>query len=187
MGPKSRFWCNLAWFARRNASRGFNFAGFSRLALRVFPCGETYELPDASNLWRRFMASDNHLIWDDNLGEWRPTPASLIFDPDLSCSWGQHLEMHGKGPGAVLESDARYTLVGEFIVSRIRSLGFLASHTPHQNSLIGCAHVSVDWPPSAIPPGKTQPNKDVRNDLRRDLTQDFSWINGNFPARPEGA
>jgi hypothetical protein len=126
-------------------------------------------------------------MWDTELRRWIPNPHYLRFDPDLSCYWRQHLRMHGKGPESVLEGDARYSLVGELLIVRLRGQGFPVRHSPNGDTSIGCAHSSVDWPPGTIAANGTEPSKKDQKLLKHELAREFSWIYGDMPAvGPEG-
>lgn len=172
-------------------ARGFKRAGLSGLALRLMPCVEARNIPEAHHLIRRFRDDPNHLTWDDELG---PVPHhsagnSLQFDPDLSTSWREHLEEHGIGPAGVLGwRRSPYSLVGQISVWNARQLNFLVKHTPTETIPTGCAHASIDWPPGEIHPPATQPAKAVRSKLRSELARGFPIIYGTVDSlRPPGA
>jgi hypothetical protein len=156
--------------------------------VKVFPCGQRFELAEAHQLWRRFMATQNSLTWDPELG-WLPSPYSnaLQMDPDLSTSWRQHLIRHRAGPLAVLGADGRYTLVGEMAVGDGRRLGFGVRHSPTGCVTPDCSHASVDWPPDSIRPGKVEPSPSERKRLKYDLSRQFRFVYGPLPQPPEGA
>jgi hypothetical protein len=124
-----------------------------------------------------------------------PSPAALQFDRDpealdsdldMSTQWREHLEGHALGAEAILNADKGYTLVGEWRIDDIESLGFPSRHTPEGSMPIGCGHSSVYWPPASIPDGKDQPNKDLRNTLRSNLGDRMSWVHGEITiSQPE--
>lgn len=152
-------------------------------------CGEVLPIPNQDHLWRRLKDSENHLIWSSDLGRYIPNHDALRFDPDLSTDWRQHLQgVHGYSPADILEGDDDYKLVGEFAVSEVRGIGFEIRASPTGPTPPGCAHASVEWPPSEVPAGKKQPNKDVRNPLRFELAKHVSWVHGmpSIPP-PDGA
>src|SRR5260370_25328854 len=107
----------------------------------------------------------------------------MQFDPDLSGSWHQHLqERHDLGPGSVANDE--YPLVGEWLVSDIRTLDFQVEHTPQGPLPIECAHISVLWSASTLKPGQIEPEKTTRRRLRSALAGDMSWVYGEINAQP---
>jgi hypothetical protein len=163
-------------------------AGLTRSAIRMFPCGHTLNLPNDDFLWRRFMATEDLLTWDADLG-WLPNPRSnaLKMDPELSAYWQQHLARHGAGPTAVLANDSRYTLVGRLPVGETRALRFGVLHSPQGDRSIDCSHSSVEWPVGAVRPPAVEPSPSVRKALKYDLSRVFTFIYGDLPPPPEGA
>jgi len=189
LGARTQFWSCVVWLARRTVAKGFRLVGLSSQAMTLAPCGQIIHVPDDDQLWRRFTNSDNHLMWSDNLGRRIPNPAVLRFDPDLSTDWRQHLEaIHCQSPRVLLKGNPGYALVGEFPVGGVRLLRFVVRGTPNTLSSLGCAHASIEWPPDAIPPQRTEPTKDVRRKLRHELAQEVSWVYGDISmVPPEGA
>jgi len=154
----------------------------------MVPCGHAGELPDDDQVWRRFISSPNHRTWDSDVGRYIPNLGDLQFDPEMSTYWRQHLRMHGKGPSSVLEGDSRYDLVGQLAINQVRGEGFPVEQTPHQESPIGCAHVSIYWPPESIQPGHKEPFRDQRKLLRTKLAHGLTWVHGEMPTiGPPGA
>jgi hypothetical protein len=163
----------------------FKHIGSSRAGLKVPPCGQTLEIPDGDHLWRKFMDSANHLIWNHDLGRMVPSHAALQFDPDLSSDWREHLELvHQQTASAIVGDDSRYTLVGQFPVGRVRKLDFVVTATPNSIQPFGCAHASVDWPPHTVPEHSIEPTRDVRKQLRNELAREASWVLGTPTVGP---
>lgn len=155
-------------------------------ALAAIPCGRVGKLPDQDHLWRRFTNSPNHLTWDADLERWIPSLSILQFDPEMSTYWREHLRMHGKGASSVLTRG--YTLVGELDIGKIQRQGFPTRQSPNDEPSIGCAHVSIHWPPESVLQGRTQPSKDQRKLLRMRLASEFIWVYGDVPTSgPAGA
>src|SRR5207237_775432 len=118
------------------------------------PCGEPQTIPDDHQVWRRLRDHPDHRTWDDDLQRWLPRvghpETALQFDPDLSTSWRQHLEIqHGLDPRAVI-TGTTYSLVYQVDVGSLRALELTVKHTPPDGPEgtrpIGCAHTSAYWP-----------------------------------------
>lgn len=154
----------------------------------MFPCGQTLQLGENDSLWRRFMADEDVLTWDRELG-WLPNPRSnaLQMNPDLSMAWREHLIRHGFGPAIVLVADDRYSLVGEVAIRDVKRLTFGVSHSPKGSTQPECSHSSVDWPTDSVRPPATEPSQSVRKALRYNLSREFRFIFGTLPPPPEGA
>jgi hypothetical protein len=154
----------------------------------MVPCGRVGELPTEDHLWRRFSSSPNHRTWDADLGRWLPNVGDLQFGPEMSTYWRQHLRMHGKGPLSVLDGYPGYDLVGELAIDEVQLQGFPVRQSPTEEPSVGCAHVSVYWPPGSIPQGHSQPFKDQRKLLRNQLSRELAWVHGDMPKiGPPGA
>jgi len=175
LGAQPSRWYALLWATRRAASKAFRIVGLSGAATIAVPCGNAEELPKSDHLWRRLVYAPNHLSWDDDHGRWIPDEGDLKFNPDLSTSWREHLRMHRQGPATIVNET--YGAVGEVAIDRVCLSGFRAEHTPNEDSTFGCAHASIDYPPST-PLGKGRKAKDARSELRYKLAREFTWVYG---------
>jgi hypothetical protein len=144
-------------------------------------------LPGNDNLWRRFIDRRDYWTWDDDVHRWIPNRHYLRFDPDLSCFWDWHLAINGWGPESVFGGDSRFTVVGQLAIGGLRKLGYRVSHTPNELPDIGCAHCSVDWPLTAIPPNATAPDEDHQKAFQTQIAREFTWIYGGPPNVPPPA
>jgi hypothetical protein len=153
-------------------------------------CGDTAPIiPEHHHLWRRFIDDPNHVTWDGDQPLFRPLSMRIAQGEDgLSCAWAEHLNQDRCKPGALLEGNEKYTLVGEVPVRSVGMLEMPVLHDPKGSDPVACAHSLVKWPPGSFAYPSTRPDKPERNRLLLELSRSFSLVHGKvMSSTPPGS